>query len=224
MRSCLLKFLIVSVILSISLLLIILNITHPEISGRHIFTGFVFFVLFERLWEAFFTTKEHNVYKLQGDWTLPLITICYAIMGLVAILEFFLLHRKVNAVVTLIGIFGFLTAFLLRWWGILALGEQWAIHAIGAAKLKKRELKLVKQGPYKYIRHPIYLSIIIEVIALALIPNSYYALYFAVLVCVPLLILRTHLEEKSSVRKFGEEYIKYKEELPMFIPFLKSQV
>jgi protein-S-isoprenylcysteine O-methyltransferase Ste14 len=36
-----------------------------------------------------------------------------------------------------------------------------------------------------------------------------------------LLIISTRLEEKKLVLEFGDTYVKYQQEVPMFIPFIK---
>jgi len=97
-----------------------------------------------------------------------------------------------------------------------ALGKQWAIHAVGAQKIKK--VRLVKIGPYKYVRHPIYLGIVIEVVSIPLIANAYFSLAFAILINVPLQLIRLRLEERNSFRKFGDIYLRYKQEVSALFP------
>jgi protein-S-isoprenylcysteine O-methyltransferase Ste14 len=56
--------------------------------------------------------------------------------------------------------------------------------------------KVCTTGPYKYIRHPMYLAVIITVLCLPLFLGSFYALLPATAV-VALFILRTSLEDKT---------------------------
>jgi methyltransferase len=54
-----------------------------------------------------------------------------------------------------------LSATGLRWWCIKSLGDQWNIRAAVPEKLDP-----VTEGPYRWIRHPNYLAVILEFAAL----------------------------------------------------------
>ena len=58
-----------------------------------------------------------------------------------------------------------------------------------------RGQKVVKEGPYHVIRHPMYIGFIIFFISLPLALGSFYALTPGILVAVAF-IIRTHLEDK----------------------------
>ena len=97
------------------------------------------------------------------------------------------------------------------------MGKQWAVHAVGVRKIRK--VRLIKIGAYKYIRHPIYLGVILEVLSLPIIANAFFSFIFALLVNIPLQFVRLIEEEKSSVRRFGERYNEYKKEVSALFPF-----
>ena len=211
------KILLSIIILSVPCSLIYLNITHPEANGRYLFNAFVIFIMLERIWETFFTSKEKDIRRFHGDWTLVLTTFMYFIAGLVMIWEFFYINR-INIFVTIVGVIIFFLSGALRFWGVRTLGDQWAIHAVGQSKIKSEKHTLIKSGPYKYIRHPIYLGIIFELIGIAVISNTFYALIFIFCINAPLYIIRAIYEEKTSKERFGEGYIIYKNEVPFMIP------
>ena len=98
------------------------------------------------------------------------------------------------------------------------LGEEWSIHAVGRAKDVNRQLTLVKDGPYKYIRHPIYLATILELFGITILFNTFYSLIF-VMLGSPVYALRAFFEEKKLVEIFGGEYLLYRQEVPFIIPF-----
>lgn len=57
----------------------------------------------------------------------------------------------------------------LRFWALLTLGRRWNTRVVvGGAKFK-----VMAEGPYKYIRHPNYLAVILEIAALPLIGGAY---------------------------------------------------
>lgn len=173
-------------------------------------------MIVERAWETFKTSKEKHREEFHGDWTLVVVTFTYLLLFIFMISEYYLVHRKISTYVVIIGVVLLGGSFRMRFWGMAALGKQWAIHAVGVQKI--RNVRLVKIGPYKYIRHPIYLGIVLEELAYPLIANAYYSFIFAVLICVPLVAIRAWVEEKSSLRRFGEKYLNYRKEVGMLFP------
>jgi methyltransferase len=55
-------------------------------------------------------------------------------------------------------------ATLLRFWTLASLGEAWSVRVIGFP----RRPPVVTSGPYRYLRHPNYLAVILELVALPL--------------------------------------------------------
>ena len=182
-----------------------------------LFLIFWLFHSFERVWETFYTSKERKAFDFHGDWTLGAVTMAYLFLCFLCIFEFFLVPRSFNYGVAILGMALYLGAFRLRWWGMKSLGKQWAIHAVGAQKIKK--VRLIRVGAFKYMRHPIYLGIILELLSLPLIANAYFVLFIACFINIPLQLIRLLEEEKSSVRRLGESYREYKREVDMLIPF-----
>jgi protein-S-isoprenylcysteine O-methyltransferase Ste14 len=61
---------------------------------------------------------------------------------------------------------------------------------------KDRGHKVITTGPYRVVRHPMYLGSIVFLISIPLALGSLYALIPSAL-CMVLLIIRTHLEDKT---------------------------
>lgn len=78
---------------------------------------------------------------------------------------------------------------------------------------------LVKEGIYKYIRHPQYLSQIIVDLSAAVATLSFILIPFAI-VNLPLLIMRGILEDKLHLKYFKDEFKDYKKKSGFFIPFV----
>lgn len=195
--------------------LILCFLFKPAIEGG-LFALLISVMIIERAWETFKTSKERHKEELHGDWTLAVVTGTYLILFFFLITEFYVMKSGLNFYVTAIGLILLSLSFRMRFWGMAALGKQWAVHAVGVKKIKK--VRLVQLGPYKYIRHPIYLGIILEELSYPLIANAYYALAFALLVCIPLVVIRAGTEEKTSVRRFGDKYLTYKQKVGMLLP------
>jgi protein-S-isoprenylcysteine O-methyltransferase Ste14 len=79
--------------------------------------------------------------------------------------------------------------------------------------------EIKKNGLLGVIRHPMYFTLIIylwcQTFRLTdIVVNTLLTIY---------VIIGTKLEERKLVLEFGEAYIKYQQEVPMLIPFLKKQ-
>jgi methyltransferase len=84
-------------------------------------------------------------------------------------------------------------AHLLRWWCITALGKRWTTRVVvlpGAP--------LVTGGPYRWLRHPNYVAVALEGLALPLVHTAWVtAVAFSVLNAVLLLGFRIPVEERA---------------------------
>lgn len=82
---------------------------------------------------------------------------------------------------------------IIRWWCIATLGRQWNTRVIvipGAP--------LVSRGPYRFLKHPNYLVVVVEGIALPLVYTNWItALVFTVLNGILLVYFRVPTEERA---------------------------
>lgn len=79
--------------------------------------------------------------------------------------------------------------------------------------------ELVTKGPYRYVRHPIYIGEMLYFLSIPVIFGSLYGLVI-MLAIVPILIYRIEYEEKVLSAKFGQEYEEYASKTWKLIPFL----
>lgn len=83
----------------------------------------------------------------------------------------------------------------LRWWCIGTLGPRWNTRVIVVPGLP-----LVDRGPYRWLRHPNYLAVVAEGVALPLVHSAWItALTFTVLNAILLLRFRIPVEERALV-------------------------
>ncbi len=78
---------------------------------------------------------------------------------------------------------------------------------------------LVKRGAYKYIRHPLYSSLLLLGWGVFLKDPSLLSVTL-VLVASAFLVATARVEEAENLQKFGAEYAAYMKTTKMFIPFL----
>lgn len=69
---------------------------------------------------------------------------------------------------------------------------------------------LITNGIYKYIRHPMYASLLVQSIAQILLIQNWIAGPISLLMFIPFYILRSKAEEKMMLDKFGDQYRSYK--------------
>ena len=71
--------------------------------------------------------------------------------------------------------------------------------------------RLVTQGVYRYLRHPVYLGIDMTLLGLFLAVGSTMGMVYFFVVVLPLNIIRSRFEEKALLRKFGDQYEIYRQ-------------
>jgi protein-S-isoprenylcysteine O-methyltransferase Ste14 len=79
---------------------------------------------------------------------------------------------------------------------------------------------LVTTGPYRLVRHPIYLGLALLATGQALAFGSWPALMSVLFGIVPTFAWRARAEEQLLSRAFGERYAVYQKQTKMIIPYL----
>jgi len=80
----------------------------------------------------------------------------------------------------------------LRYWAIAALGPQWNVRVIVVPGAP-----VVTAGPYRWIRHPNYLAVVVEGVAVPLIHSAYWTALGFSLANAALLAVRIRCEERA---------------------------
>jgi len=85
-------------------------------------------------------------------------------------------------------------------------------------KLKRMQTNvLVKQGIYKYMRHPMHLGLFLFPLGIAfLIGSPSFILIIAPIEIIFMLIMIKLVEEPGAIKKFGDGYLNYKKQVPWF--------
>jgi protein-S-isoprenylcysteine O-methyltransferase Ste14 len=112
-----------------------------------------------------------------------------------------------GAVVTAIGL-----AFTV--WARVHLAGNWS-----ATVTIKENHTLVRDGPYRYVRHPIYTGILLAIVGTGMVGNEWRGV-LAVAIAVAALWRKLRLEEQWLTETFGEEYRRYRKEVRALIPFV----
>ncbi len=99
------------------------------------------------------------------------------------------------------------------WWIHKTLGANWS----PTLEIRKGH-ELIKIGPYKRIRHPMYTQIWLWAIAQTLIISNLIAGFSGIATWAILYFIRIPKEEKMMVENFGNEYIKYMKQTGRLLP------
>ena len=75
---------------------------------------------------------------------------------------------------------------------------------------------LIKEGPFKITRNPIYLSLILSMLGIAFFLSSI-TIAFMTMVLFILIDIRVIKEEEKLEKKFGKEYTEYKKKVRRWI-------
>lgn len=81
---------------------------------------------------------------------------------------------------------------VLRWWCVRTLGRRWNTRVIVL-----RDTPLVVRGPYRWLRHPNYVAVVVEGVALPLVHTAWLTAAVFTLANAALLRVRIRLENSA---------------------------
>jgi protein-S-isoprenylcysteine O-methyltransferase Ste14 len=105
-------------------------------------------------------------------------------------------------------------AWALLIWARRTLGPQWSL----SARLVEGH-QLIITGPYRFVRHPIYLGLLLLLVAAGLAETAPLVLAAATVVYLVGFSVRIQAEERLLREAFGEEWDAYRRRVPAIIPF-----
>jgi len=82
---------------------------------------------------------------------------------------------------------------------------------------------LITKGPYRFCRHPLYLSFIIIALGINLMLKSALGIAFTFALSIPSAVYRGKIEDRLLRRKFGEEWENYADKVGFLFPKLRKQ-
>ena len=98
-------------------------------------------------------------------------------------------------------------------WGVLTLGRHYdlvpEVHA---------DHELVRAGPYRFVRHPVYTGLAIHFAGACLATGNLLLIAGTLLVTCPAFYLRARAEERLLRERFGAAYDAYAREVGMLVP------
>lgn len=99
-------------------------------------------------------------------------------------------------------------------WARLIIGKNWS-----ATVTVKQSHQLVRRGPYKIVRHPIYSGLLLAILGTAIALREVRDLVGFGFVFAGFW-MKLRLEERFMTEQFGEDYTRYEVEVRALIPFV----
>jgi protein-S-isoprenylcysteine O-methyltransferase Ste14 len=104
----------------------------------------------------------------------------------------------------------------ISWTAVRALGKQLRVHAGLYA-----DHELVRSGPYRIVRHPIYAGMLAMYLATALVRSAWPLALIGFAIFIVGIEIRVRIEDSLLASRFGKQFAEYKASAPAYIPLVR---
>ena len=178
-------------------------------------TGLFALVCVEKVWAMFFRARQRKALAADNDWTAVAVGVAYTVLMYGALIECYFKRTGITMpALAWLGIGIYAAALILQYRAFACLKHQWAIHLDQSLP----DRTLIQSGPYRFMRHPLYLAYCLEALSIPLVMHTFLAFTFGLLVYVPLIICRAYYEERFLRVTFGAAYRDYAARVWAFFP------
>lgn len=161
------------------------------------YTGFVALIAVERLYEL--RLSQRNAAKAFSRGALEVgirhyrvMTVFHTAFLFSCVAEPWLLQREFPGLPGLVALVFALLAQSLRYWAISTLGDRWNTRVIVTPGMAP-----VTDGPYRFIKHPNYVAVVVELVAVPLVHGAWLTAALFSIGNAALLAVRIRAEEKA---------------------------
>lgn len=133
------------------------------------YTVFVALIAMQRLWELRISKRHLRTLRAEGAFEVgaghyPWMVALHTTFLLSCVAEVWLLDRPWRPLVGTAAMLVLIAATSLRWWILATLGDRWTTRVLAVPGEE-----LVTWGPYRWLRHPNYLVVVMEIAAIPLV-------------------------------------------------------
>lgn len=179
-----------------------------------VIAAFCVFLAFLRLLELFWLAKDKKEGKVFSRWSIYGLSALYVLLLSCSAAEFVLGPAELYWPLSAAGLLLMSARVGLKIWSAKTLSKFWSFHVE-----IRDDHELIIAGPYKYIRHPAYLSAFVDAIGIVMFFNALYSAALFVPLMTLMLYIRITTEEKQLIIKFGDKYKSYIKRTNAVIPF-----
>ena len=173
-----------------------MNGTVFGVDSRMVFTLLVIVIAIQRVWELGVSTRHLRVLKARGAIEVgtahyPWMVALHTAFLFSCVTEVWLLDRPWRPVIAGFTVIILGGALALRWWTLATLGDRWTTRVLVVPGEE-----LVSSGPYRWLRHPNYLVVVMEIAAIPMIHCAW--LTAAVFTVANLVLLRERIRVEEG--------------------------
>ena len=150
------------------------------------------YVIFSRLFELVLSKK--NTKRLLKEGAKEYFEFHYKFIVLfhIVFVSFFLIKSFFNTSINIQYLYLFFFLQILRYFIIYELGKFWTTRILVINK------PLVKTWIFRYLRHPNYIVVFLEIVLICLFFNDFYSVFFFSTINFILICIRIYYEEKAN--------------------------
>ena len=155
-------------------------------------TYLMIYLVLSRLFELFLSKKNTNRLLKEGAVEYYSFHYKFIVLFHIVFIVFFLVKSFSNSIFNINYLYVFFVAQIFRYKIIYDLGEFWTTKILVINK------PLVKTWMFRYLRHPNYMVVFLEVILVCLFFNDFYSLIVFSVINSVLIATRIFFEEKAN--------------------------
>lgn len=184
------------------------------VTSRALYLGFLALLAVERLFELRLSRRNAAAASARGGVEVGqghfrVMAVLHTAFLACCALEVFVLGRAFPGALGFVALLAALCAQALRYWAIATLRERWNVRVIvvpGDAP--------VTSGPYRFVRHPNYAAVVLELLAVPLIHGAFWTAALFSCANAALLAVRIRAEERA----LGGDWARAFAGLPRLLP------
>lgn len=173
------------------------------VDTRWLFTGLMTVIVSERLVELVIARRNQRWMVSRGAVEVgsdhyPWMVIHHALFLASCLAEVWWLSRPFYLPLALAMLAALMASMALRYWVIVTLGRRWTTRVLCLPGEP-----VITSGPYRFLRHPNYLAVVVETLALPMVHTAWVtAVVFSV---ANALLLKSRIRvEEAALRLYGE--------------------
>ncbi len=183
---------------------------------------FIAFIANRAYYNRKYPPAEEDTIEKQSEGTLTKIANSLSLVALILLLVYLIVPKYLSWAslplptwVRWIGVFLTLDGFALLYWSHAALGKNWSDQP-----RISQDQRFVSNGPYRWVRHPIYTAFVAILGSTLLITANWLVGGLWLFITIVDILSRIKFEEEKMLEQFGDEYEAYLQRTGALIPRL----
>ena len=132
------------------------------------------------------------------SWKMRCYYLCEFLFMFLIVIEHFYFGYKFSRILTVVGLSFLMVGVTLRFWAISTLGKLWSKRCMFI-----QGNYIVKEGPFKYLHHPEYLSRFLDICGMCIMFKAFYSFGIYV-ICISYLLFGIIKVESSQMKRLAD--------------------